>query len=76
MRCRAATLLAESVEAAALAVVRDAQPNRALATNFEFYTALLVRRVVFAPADFTGVFAMDAPRVGSGTPWNSTRPAG
>jgi len=50
--------LAESVEAAALAVLRAHKPNRSLDTNVEFYTALLLEALGFPPEVFTCVFAM------------------
>src|SRR5882757_2657966 len=49
---------AESVEAAALAVLREHKPNRSLETNVEFYTALLLEALGFPPEAFTCVFAM------------------
>jgi len=49
---------AESVEAAALAVLRAHKPNRSLETNVEFYTALLLEALGFPPEAFTCVFAM------------------
>lgn len=50
--------LAEAVEAAALAILRDHKPNRPLDTNVEFYTALLLEALGLPPAAFTCVFAM------------------
>lgn len=50
--------LAEAVEAAALEVLKARQPGRRLETNVEFYTALLLERLGFAPELFTCVFAM------------------
>lgn len=50
--------LAEAVEAAALAVLRERKPNRSLDTNVELYTALLLEALAFPPAAFTCVFAM------------------
>jgi citrate synthase len=50
--------LAEAVEQAALAILREHKPNRSLQTNVEFYTALLLEALGFAPEDFTCVFAM------------------
>jgi citrate synthase len=50
--------LAEAVEQAALAILRDHKPNRSLQTNVEFYTALLLEALGFATEDFTSVFAM------------------
>ena len=49
---------AESVEAAALAILKEHKPDRALDTNVEFYTALLLEALAFPPAAFTCVFAM------------------
>lgn len=49
---------AEAVEAAALAILKAHKPNRALDTNVEFYTALLLEALAFPPAAFTCVFAM------------------
>lgn len=49
---------AEAVEAAALAILRERKPDRALDTNVEFYTALLLEALAFPPAAFTCVFAM------------------
>jgi len=51
-------VLAEAVEQAALAILRERKPNRSLQTNVEFYTALLLEALGFAPDDFTCVFAM------------------
>lgn len=50
--------LAEAVEQAALAILRERKPNRPLETNVEFYTALLLEALGFPPAAFTCVFAM------------------
>lgn len=50
--------LAEAVEAAALAVLRERKPDRALDTNVEFYTALLLEALGFPRDAFTCVFAM------------------
>jgi len=50
--------LAEAVESAALAALRERKPNRSLQTNVELYTALLLEALVFTPAAFTCVFAM------------------
>ncbi len=50
--------LAEAVEAAALAVLRERKPGRTLETNVEFYTALLLERLGFPREAFTCVFAM------------------
>lgn len=49
---------AEAVEAAALAILKEHKPDRALDTNVEFYTALLLEALDFPPAAFTCVFAM------------------
>ncbi len=49
---------AEAVEQAALAILRERKPDRPLETNVEFYTALLLEALGFAPAAFTCVFAM------------------
>ncbi|MCR5873746.1 citrate synthase/methylcitrate synthase [Phenylobacterium sp. J426] len=49
---------AEAVEAAALAILREKKPDRALETNVEFYTALLLEALQFPPSAFTCVFAM------------------
>jgi citrate synthase len=51
-------VLAEQVERAALDVLRERKPDRALETNVEFYTALLLEALGFPPAAFTCVFAM------------------
>jgi citrate synthase len=48
---------AEQVERTALDALRAAKPDRALQTNVEFYTALLLEAVGFPPEAFTGVFA-------------------
>lgn len=50
--------LAEAVEAAALAFLAERKPGRSLQTNVEFYTALLLEALGFAPEAFTCVFAM------------------
>jgi citrate synthase len=54
--------LAESVEQAALALLHEKKPGRALETNVEFYTALLLEALGFERESFTCVFA--AGRVG------------
>jgi citrate synthase len=54
--------LAEVVEQAALALLREKKPGRALDTNVEFYTALLLEALGMAREHFTCVFA--AGRVG------------
>lgn len=50
-------VFAEAVEAAALAILRDRKPGRALDTNVEFYTALLLEALHYPPQAFTCVFA-------------------
>jgi citrate synthase len=50
-------VFAETVEAAALAVLRLAKPSRALETNVEFYTALVLEAAGFPPQAFSAVFA-------------------
>ena len=50
--------LAEAVEAAALNQLRLRKPDRALDTNVEFYTALLLEALGFPREAFTAVFAM------------------
>lgn len=54
--------LAEAVEREALALLRLKKPDRALDTNVEFFTALLLEALGFPRDAFTGVFA--AGRVG------------
>lgn len=54
--------LAEAVEEAALDLLRRKKPDRALDTNVEFYTALLLEALGFPREAFTCVFA--AGRVG------------
>jgi citrate synthase len=49
---------AEQAEQMALAVLRQAKPDRVLETNVEFYTAVLLEAVGFPPDSFTCVFAM------------------
>jgi citrate synthase len=49
---------AEAVEQAALAILKERKPDRALDTNVEFYTALLLEALAFPPSAFTCVFAM------------------
>lgn len=49
--------LAQAVEAAALAALARRQPGRTLATNVEFYTALLLDTLGFERSTFTAVFA-------------------
>jgi citrate synthase len=48
---------AETVEQAALDVLRVAKPQRSLQTNVEFYTALLLEAAGFPPQAFSNVFA-------------------
>jgi citrate synthase len=50
--------LAEAVEQAALAILRERKPDRPLNVNVEFYTALLLDALKFPRAAFTGVFAI------------------
>ncbi|WP_337269739.1 citrate synthase/methylcitrate synthase [Oryzifoliimicrobium ureilyticus] len=50
--------LAESVERAALAILRERKPNRSLDVNVEFYTAVLLESLGFPRDAFTGVFAI------------------
>jgi citrate synthase len=50
--------LADAVEAAALAVLKERKPSRPLDVNVEFYTALLLEAVGFPTDAFTCVFAM------------------
>ncbi len=54
--------LAEAVEEAALELLRRKKPDRALDTNVEFYTALLLEALGFPREAFTCVFS--AGRVG------------
>lgn len=54
--------LAGHVEAAALAALKRHKPDRTLATNVEFYPALLLEALGFPSATFTAIFA--ASRVG------------
>ncbi len=49
---------AESVEQAALRILRDHKPDRPLDTNVEFYTAVLLEALGLPPESFTCVFAM------------------
>ncbi|TIV78765.1 MAG: citrate synthase/methylcitrate synthase, partial [Mesorhizobium sp.] len=48
---------AETVEQAALEVLRIAKPQRSIQTNVEFYTALLLEAVGFPKEAFSNVFA-------------------
>ncbi|WP_454849506.1 citrate synthase/methylcitrate synthase [Rhizobium binxianense] len=50
--------LAEAVEAAALAILKERKPDRPLDVNVEFYTALLLEALGFPREAFTGVFAI------------------
>ena len=49
--------LARAVEATALRVLREHKPDRALQTNVEFYTALVLHGLEFPTELFTPVFA-------------------
>ena len=49
---------AEAVEAQALALLRQHKPGRALDTNVEFYTALLLEALAIPRDSFTNVFAV------------------
>jgi citrate synthase len=51
-------VLAEAVEAAALAILAERKPGRSLATNVELYTALLLEALAFPSEAFTCAFAM------------------
>ena len=50
--------LAEAVEQAALAILKERKPDRPLDVNVEFYTALLLETLGFPREAFTGVFAI------------------
>jgi len=50
--------LAEAVETAALAILRERKPNRSLQTNVELYTGLMLEVLAFPREAFTCVFAM------------------
>ncbi|MBP1846845.1 citrate synthase [Rhizobium petrolearium] len=50
--------LAEAVERAALAILKERKPDRPLDVNVEFYTALLLDALNFPRESFTGVFAI------------------
>jgi citrate synthase len=52
------TALAQAVEQAALALLRERKPGRSLDVNVEFYTALLLDALGFPREAFTGVFAV------------------
>ncbi len=54
--------LAQQVEAAALAALKRHKPDRVLATNVEFYPALLLETLGFPRSAFTAIFA--ASRIG------------
>ena len=49
--------LARAVEACALRLLREHKPDRALQTNVEFYTALVLHGIEFSPELFTPAFA-------------------
>lgn len=51
-------MLAEAVEAAAISALASHKPDHSLATNVEFYTALLLEQLDFPRGAFTCVFAM------------------
>jgi citrate synthase len=55
---RARIELAEAVERAALAILKERKPDRPLDVNVEFYTALLLETLGFPREAFTGVFAI------------------
>lgn len=50
--------LAEAIEGAALAILKQRKPDRPLDVNVEFYTALLLDALGFPREAFTGVFAI------------------
>ncbi|APO74867.1 citrate synthase [Rhizobium etli 8C-3] len=50
--------LAEAIEKAALAILKERKPDRRLDVNVEFYTALLLESLGFPREAFTGVFAI------------------
>jgi citrate synthase len=50
--------LAEAVEHAAVAILKERKPDRPLDVNVEFYTALLLDALGFPRESFTGVFAI------------------
>jgi citrate synthase len=50
--------LARAVEASALRLLRERKPDRVLATNVEFYTALVLHGLELPTPIFTPVFAM------------------
>lgn len=54
--------LAQQVESAALAALKRHKPDRVLATNVEFYPALLLEALGFPRSAFTAIFA--ASRIG------------
>jgi citrate synthase len=49
--------VAEALEAAALAELRARRPDRVLATNVEFWSAVLLDQAQVPPALFTPLFA-------------------
>ncbi|WP_457585268.1 citrate synthase/methylcitrate synthase [Ensifer canadensis] len=55
---RERTELANAVEQAALAILKERKPDRPLDVNVEFYTALLLDALGFPRDAFTGVFAI------------------
>ncbi|MDR6901936.1 citrate synthase/methylcitrate synthase [Rhizobium miluonense] len=50
--------LAEAIETAALALLKERKPDRPLDVNVEYYTALLLDALGFPRSSFTGVFAI------------------
>jgi citrate synthase len=50
--------LAEAIEGAALALLKERKPDRPLDVNVEYYTALLLDALGFPRNSFTGVFAI------------------
>ncbi|APO67702.1 citrate synthase [Rhizobium gallicum] len=55
---RSRITLAEAIEKAALAMLKERKPDRPLDVNVEFYTALLLESLGFPREAFTGVFAI------------------
>jgi citrate synthase len=49
--------LARAVEATVLRVLEEVKPGRALRTNVEFYTALVLQSLGLEPASFVAIFA-------------------
>jgi citrate synthase len=49
--------LARAVEATVLRVLEEVKPGRALQTNVEFYTALVLQSLGLEPASFVAIFA-------------------